>query len=239
MIRSRPFVVAVFALLLQAGLVASAELSTAPFGATPYFDAHAVDLMQILPPPPAPDSAETKSELGELLVIQVARTPDTVARAQADAVEEVWRFADVIGPRFTPENLPKTTVLFERLVATQNAVVDPAKAGFNRLRPHLVSDLIRPVVKLSTSGSWPSSHAALGTLMGIVLGDMVPERRGVIMDRAWTYAENRLVAGMHFSSDIEMGRIAGSVIAAFAMQQPQFMADYAAARVELRSALGL
>ena len=213
--------------------------TAAPFTAAPYFDAKMADLTALLPPPPPADSPETKAELGELLAIQVTRTPDIVSRAQADAVEEVWRFADVIGPKFTPENLPKTAALFARLVATDNAVVDPAKASFGRLRPHLVSDLIKPVVKLSTSGSWPSSHAALGTLMGIVLGDMVPEKRAVIMDRAWTYAENRLVVGMHFPSDIEMGRISGSIIAAFAMKQPQFLADFQAAKSELRTLLGL
>lgn len=229
------------AFLLQALPTASLAWAdgAAPFSAVPYFDAKTLDLTRLLPPPPAPDSPETKAELGELLVLQVTRTPEMVSRAQADAVEEVWRFADVMGPKFTPDVLPKTALLFERLVATDNAVVDPAKASFNRTRPHLVSDLVRPVVRLSTSGSWPSSHASLGTLIGIVLGDMVPEKRSVIMERARAYADNRLVAGMHFPSDVEMGRIAGSVIAAVAMQQPQFEADFAAARMELRTAFGL
>lgn len=210
-----------------------------PFSAAPYFDNKAVDLTELLPPPPPIDSAETKAEIGELLVVQVTRTPEMVSRAQADAVEEVWRFADVIGPKFTAESLPKTATLFARLVATDDAVVDPAKTSFNRARPFMVNDLVKPVVKLSTSGSWPSSHAALGTLMGIVLGDMIPEKRAAIMDRAWTYAENRLIAGIHFPSDVEMGRISGTVIAGFALRQPQFLADYAAARTELRTALGL
>lgn len=232
------YVVAAFAALLLQAAVASAE-TNAPFGAAPYFDNKAVDLTQLLPPPPAANSSDTRAEVGELLVIQVNRTPDMVSRAQADAVEEVWRFADVIGPKFSADNLPKTAELFARLVATDQAVVDPVKAVFNRTRPHLVSDLIRPVVKLSTSGSWPSSHASLGTLMGIVLSDMLPEKRGAIMDRAWTYAQNRLVAGMHFPSDVEMGRISGTVIAAYAMHDPQFETDYAAAKTELRAALGL
>ncbi len=224
--------------LLLASPAARAE-GPAPFGAAPYFDSRTVDLTLILPPPPVADSVETRTELGELLMIQVTRTPDMVSRAQADAVEEVWRFADVMGPKFTPNALPKTTALFERLVATDTAVVDPAKTSFNRTRPHLVSDLIKPVVRLSSSGSWPSSHASLGTLMGIVLGDMVPEKRSAIMERARAYADNRLVAGMHFPSDVEMGRIAGSAIAAVAMHQPQFLADYADAKAELRAALGL
>lgn len=229
---------AVLALSLQASPPARAE-GNAPFSAAPYFDSATVDLTLILPPPPAADSVETKAELGELLSVQVTRTPDMVSRAQADAVEEVWRFADVMGPKFTAAALPKTAALFDRLVATDNAVVDPARASFNRVRPHLVSDLIKPVVHLSASGSWPSPHASLGTLMGVVLGDMVPEKRAAIMERARTYAENRLVAGMHFPSDVEVGRIAGSVIAAFALRQPQFMTEFAAARTELRAALGL
>ena len=225
--------------LLLLAWTSPVRADTAPVAPVPYFDSTAVDLTELLPPPPGPDSTETRAELGELLVIQVTRTPEMIAQAQADAVEEVWRFADVLGPKFTADALPKTAALFDRLVATDNAVLDPAKLHFNRQRPYLVSDLIRPVVKPTTSGSWPSSHAALGTLMGIILADMLPEKRMTIMERARTYAENRLVAGAHFASDVEMGRIAGTVIAAVALHQPSFAADYAAARMELRAALGL
>lgn len=228
-------------LIVALGLALAGPLhaeTSEPFTSLPYVDARAVDLTRLLPPPPAPDSPQTRVEIGELLVVQVNRSPDMVARAQADAVEEVWRFADVIGPKFTPENLPKTAALFARLVATDTAVTDPAKAFFARKRPFQVSDLIRPVLRPSVSGSWPSSHAALGTLMGIVLGELLPERRAAIAERASAYAENRVVAGMHFPSDVEMGRIAGTVIAAEVLKQPAFIADMEAARIELRAVLG-
>ncbi len=225
------------ALLLAGGSPLGAETGD-PFTGAPYLDGKALDLTRLLPPPPPPDSPETRVELGELLVVQVNRSPEMVARAQADAVQEVWRFADVIGPKFTADNLPRTAALFARLVATDTAVTDPAKDVFNRKRPFLVSDLVKPVLRPTNSGSWPSSHAALGTLMGIVLGDLLPDKRAAIMDRAWAYAENRVVAGMHFPSDVEMGRIAGTVIAAEVMRQPDFLADYNAAQSELRSVLG-
>ena len=228
----------VIALLLLPAGPGPGRAETALPEPAPYLDSTAIDLTALLPPPPSADSTETRAELGELLVIQVTRTPDMVARAQADAVEEVWRFADVLGPKFTADTLPKTAALFERLVATDNAVLNPAKLHFNRQRPYVVSDLVRPVVKPATSGSWPSSHASLGTLMGIVLADMLPEKRMALMDRARTYADNRLVAGTHFPSDIEMGRTAGTVIAAMVLNQTAFAADYAAARTELRAVLG-
>ncbi len=229
--------VIVFVLVL--GLVPGLGHADNGAPAVPYFDTAIVDLTALLPPPPASDSPETKAELGDLLVIQIARTPDMVARAQADAVEEVWRFADVLGPKFNAESLPKTAALFERLVATDNAVLEPAKSQFSRQRPYMVSDLVKPVVKPSTSGSWPSSHASLGTLMGIILADMLPEKRMAIMTRAQAYAENRLVAGAHFPSDVEMGRVSGTVIANAALHQATFIADFAASKTELRATLGL
>src|SRR4051794_19995415 len=48
--------------------------------AKPFIDNTVVDLTMILPPPPADDSAKTKEELGEVLTIQVTRTPEMVAR---------------------------------------------------------------------------------------------------------------------------------------------------------------
>ncbi|RUV23248.1 MULTISPECIES: phosphatase PAP2 family protein [unclassified Mesorhizobium] len=220
-------------LLLIVGSAAQAE------DAQPFITNKDVDLTMILPPPPANDSAQTKAELGEVLTLQVTRTPEMVASAVADAEENVWRFADVMGPKFNKETLPKFSAFFDRVVATEGAVVDPAKDVWKRPRPHQLSDLVKPAVKLSNSGSWPSGHATVGTMMGIILSDMVPEKRAEIMARASKYAHNRVVGGIHFASDVEMGRISGSVIAAVLLNRDDFKAEYEVARAELRSDLGM
>lgn len=220
-------------LLLIVGSAAQAE------DAQPFITNKDVDLTMILPPPPANDSAQTKAELGEVLTLQVTRTSEMVASAVADAEENVWRFADVMGPKFNKETLPKFSAFFDRVVATEGAVVDPAKDVWKRPRPHQLSDLVKPAVKLSNSGSWPSGHATVGTMMGIILSDMVPEKRAEIMARASKYAHNRVVGGIHFASDVEMGRISGSVIAAVLLNRDDFKAEYEVARAELRSDLGM
>ncbi|MGX7874308.1 acid phosphatase [Mesorhizobium sp. ORM6] len=220
-------------LLLVVGSAAQAE------DAKPFVTNKDVDLTMILPPPPANDSAETKAELGEVLRLQVTRTPQMEARAVADAEENVWRFADVMGPNFTKEKLPKFSAFFDRVVETEGAVVDPAKDVWKRPRPHQLSDLVKPAVKLSSSGSWPSGHTTVGTMMGIILADMVPERRAEIMARAAEYAHNRVVGGIHYPSDVEMGKISGSVIAAVLLNRDDFKAEYDVARAELRSDLGM
>ncbi|QKD02262.1 acid phosphatase [Mesorhizobium loti] len=220
-------------LLLVIGSAAQAE------DAKPFVTNKDIDLTMILPPPPANDSAETKAELGEVLTLQVTRTPEMVASAVADAEENVWRFANVMGPNFTKDKLPKFSAFFDRVVETEGAVVDPAKDVWKRPRPHQLSDLVKPAVKLSSSGSWPSGHATVGTMMGIILADMVPEKRAEIMARAAEYAHNRVVGGIHYPSDVEMGKISGSVIAAVLLNRDDFKAEYDVAKAELRSDLGM
>ena len=220
-------------LLLVIGSAAQAE------DAKPFVTNKDIDLTMILPPPPANDSAQTKAELGEVLTLQVTRTPEMAASAVADSEENVWRFANVMGPNFNKEKLPKFSAFFDRVVETEGAVVDPAKDVWKRPRPHQLSDLVKPAVKLSSSGSWPSGHATVGTMMGIILSDMVPEKRAEIMARAAEYAHNREVGGIHYASDVEMGKISGSVIAAVLLNRDDFKAEYEVARAELRSDLGM
>ena len=224
---------------IAAALALTAFLPAYADEAKPFIDNHVVDLTAILPPPPANNSAETNKEVGEVLIIQVTRTPAMVARAQADDEEDVWRFADVLGSKFDKAALPKTAAFFDRIGATEGAVVDPAKKVFNRPRPHLLNDLVKPVIDPSKSGSWPSGHATVGTMMGIVLSNMIPEKRAAIMARAREFGESRVVAGMHYPSDVEEGRVAGSVIAQTIMQLDEFKAEFAASKAELRAALGL
>jgi acid phosphatase (class A) len=118
-------------------------------------------------------------------------------------------------------------------------VVDPAKDVWKRPRPHLYSDLVHPAVPMSKSGSYPSGHATVGTLMGIELANMLPEKRAAIMGRAWEFAHNRVVGGIHYPSDIEMGRVTGTVIAQTISTHPDFAQEFEAAKAELRAALGL
>lgn len=227
------------ALLSFALLVATADGALAE-GAKPFTDAKEVNLLLLLPPPPANDSTQTKADLAEVLTLQVTRTPDMVARAQADVVENVWRFADVIdSPKFKPENLPAFTAFFDRVVETEAAVVDPAKDAWKRPRPHQLSDLVKPAVKISNAGAWPSGHTTVGTLMGVVLSNMLPEKRAAIMARAWEYGNNRIIGGIHYRGDVEMGRISGMAIAQTIMQHDDFKQEFEAARRELRVALGL
>ncbi|WP_413535797.1 acid phosphatase [Rahnella inusitata] len=207
--------------------------------AKPFITSQELDLTKYLPAPPADDSAQTKAELKELLEIQATRTPEQEKAAVADAEENVWRFADVMGPDFTAAKLPKTAALFDRVIVTEDVVDDHAKKAFNRPRPYMLDEQIHPLLKKSKSGSWPSGHSTVGYLMATVLGDLVPEKRNALFARASVYAENRLVAGFHYRSDTVMSRTGAALIAQKMAEQPDFQAEFDAAKTELRTQLGL
>lgn len=206
----------------------------------PFTDAKEVDLTLLLAPPPAADSAVTKAELDALVDVQKSRTKERSDLAIADDQESIWRFADVVADtKFTKENLPLFTAFFDRVVATEPAVVDPAKDLWKRPRPYMTDTRINPLLKKKTSGAYPSGHTTIGTVMGMVLSNMIPEKRAVIMARAWDFGQSRIVAGMHYASDIEAGHLAGAAITAVLETHADFKAAFEAAKSELRSVLGL
>jgi acid phosphatase (class A) len=228
-----------FAFLLVALLGLATPTFAESTASVPFTDATEVDLLQLLPPPPATDSAVTKAELDALVQIQNSRTKSQSDRAMADDAEDVWRFADVFGnASFTKEKLPVFTAFFDRIVATEPAVVDPAKDTWKRPRPYMADSRINPLLKKKTSGAYPSGHTTVGTLMALVLADMVPELRGPLMARAAEYADNRMVAGMHYATDLDAGKRAATAILAVLQTKASFLKAFQAAQAELRSVLG-
>ncbi len=209
--------------------------------ASPYFDANTLDLSRVLPPPPGDDSAITRSEIALMLKIQQERTPEEAELARADASYSVFRFADALGHPdvFNAKALPITNSLFRKVLHEEGAVVQAGKRGFKRPRPFVLEPRIEPVIKKPTNDSYPSGHAMWSRVVGLLLADMLPEYSEKIMARADDFAFHRVVAGVHYPSDVEAGKHAGTALAAFLLASPAFQPDYAEARRELRAAMKL
>lgn len=223
--------------LLGAAL-AGVLVCTGSAGFGRYLEPSQVDLVHILAPPPAPSSADGKADLDAVLAAQQARTPVDVKAAQADDETTVFRFADVMGANFTPENLSFAAVFFKEVWADANQAIGSAKDHFNRPRPAVEDKRVMPVLN-AASASFPSGAATFAYTMAILLADMVPEKAPAIFARAGQYAHNRVVAGVHYPTDIEGGRIAGAVIDNVLLHDQGFLADFAKARAEVRHAIGL
>jgi acid phosphatase (class A) len=218
-----------------------------------------IDLAQMLPPPPAPGSNAQRRDIAAMLAVQRARTKATAARAVADNPFSVFRFADVLGPNFNAAGLPKLAAFLDRVWRDIDALTSGTRNYWHRDRPFLIERNIHPVDDLKKGlcndepghgtvapscpngfkYSYPSGHTAFGTAMAIILAQMVPEQRAALFARGWQYGDNRIVAGVHYPTDVEAGRIAAAVIVVLMMQNEHFRADLAAAKAELRNALRL
>jgi acid phosphatase (class A) len=197
-------------------------------------------LPNLLPPPPAAGSAAAQRDLQAVLTVQQSRTAQDMAAAKADVEHSVFRFADAVGANMQAAALPKTTAFFERVAKLDKAEAKAAKLYWKRPRPSVVSSDVHPLSKEKADDwSYPSGHATFGYTTAVLLANMLPEKRAEIFARADVYAQHRIVMGVHFPTDLEAGRLAGTVIAAQILRDPQWQSDYDAARSELRRVLGL
>jgi acid phosphatase (class A) len=201
----------------------------------------AVPVAAILMPPPQHDSAHTKAELQELLRLQETRTSQQVEHVKGDDHRTVERFLGGMGIKF--EQLSASAIRFFDCIGTavEKSVRD-AKTTFKRTRPYRVHEnKLHTLKRLSDrdSTSYPSGHATYGTVVGLVLVEMLPEKKEEIYKRIQDYGYSRMVSGAHFRSDVYAGNIAGAAIAASLLNQEPFRDELKQVKVELRKAVGL
>lgn len=205
-----------------------------------FFKPGQLDLGKLLAPAPDPASEMQARDLAAVLEAQKSRTPAQIEQAVGDNALSIYRFADVLGPGFSADQLPKLDAFFRRVFNDSRILVLTSKDVWDRPRPYVVSTQVDTVgERPKAPGSYPSGHAIFGYLSAILLANMIPEKTAVLYARGHQYGANRVIAGVHFPTDLEAGRAAATVIAAGLMQNPQFQSEFESAKTELRGALRL
>src|SRR5580658_569521 len=93
------------------------------------------DFVALLPPPPAPGSAEQAADLASAVAVHKACTPDEIAAARSEEKLDVFVFAPAIGPFFQPGKLPHTEAFFSRVARVTDRIQTEAKNYWKRDRP--------------------------------------------------------------------------------------------------------
>lgn len=126
--------------------------------------------------------------------------------------------------------------------ATCDSISDRAKQKYMRWRPFMYYN--EPTLvpeqeeKHRTNGSYPSGHTVLGWTMALLLSDINPAAADSILARGYEYGQSRVIAGYHWQSDVDAGRLGASVLYAKLQGNQRFREQLAKAQQEFAEKTG-
>ncbi|MBK7902054.1 MAG: phosphatase PAP2 family protein [Proteobacteria bacterium] len=202
------------------------------------------DSVALLPPPPAPGSPEFVAD--EDVYRKLSPLQDT-ARWQLAARDANLKFPEAanvfscaVGIDVAAMTTPRLYVLLQRVVIDAGQSTAKAKQKYNSNRPFEVTGDPTCVPEdeqlLRGNASYPSGHASLGHAWGEVFAELRPERAAAARARGYEFGQSRVICRVHRQSDVDAGRTIGQAVFERLHQDPEFVADMAAAKLEVKKA---
>jgi len=186
----------------------------------------------LLAPPPAANSPEQRADIDEVRAVFRGGSVADKEAAYSEKKFSIFNFALAAGPFFTEANLPKTAAFFKKVQKDAAAVTDSAKDYYHRPRPY-TADPSLANGKLEKSFSYPSGHSTESMVLGLVLADVMPEKREAILTHARAMGWHRVQIARHYPTDIYAGRVLAQSIVAEMKKSPKFERDFAEAKAEI------
>lgn len=209
-----------------------------------YLDPKALpNSLALLPPPPAQGSAAQSADEAAFKDA-LAASPERFAQATADAdlrwPQAIAGFEAILGRSVSGADTPHTAMLVRRAMADAGLSTYAAKAHYKRTRPFVANGVstCTPAdeATLKTDGSYPSGHAAIGWMLGMLFTDLVPDKADALLKRGFDHAQSRVMCRVHWQSDVAAGRLMASAVYARLQSDPVFRAQRELARAELAQA---
>lgn len=197
---------------------------------TPFYTREqAPHLENVLPDPPALNSTRFMDDWAMYQwgksIRNTERGQQAVADAGIGAAYFMDRFTPAVGHKLSPETHPHLYRLLCRAHLTEQQAGASAKKHFARVRPYqqfgepsAVPNHEHP----TDFTSYPSGHTHASWLAGLILTTLDPEHTEEIMKVAYELGQSRVIVGFHYQSDIEAGRVAGSITFARLCAEPEF-----------------
>lgn len=145
-------------------------------------------------------------------------------------------FSEPFGALLSEEQYPALAYLLERVKNDCFAATRKAKRHFDRQRPFLYFNegtLIPEEEDTHHTPSYPSSHAAVGWGLALVLSELNPGRAEALLKAGYEYGQSRVIAGFHYQSDVDAGRMTASACVARLHADKAFQKQLSKVRDEL------
>ena len=207
------------------------------------------DMTKILPPYPAFESARFVADQSQHLWGKLMRQDEArAAQAQRDAVYSMQTVIDEMGPLFgleiTKEGTPEIYSILQDVCASCDSIYSGAKAKFNRQRPYAYYDegtlIPEKEEKHRYEGSYPSGHTVFFWTSALLLADInqTNEAMEALLARGYDFGQSRVIAGYHWQSDVDAGRMAGTVLYQLIRSHERFIGQLDRARAEFKDKTG-
>lgn len=188
--------------------------------------------VRFLPPPPdkASDAFaydQSQYRWGKEQRLDSARL--SIAVRDADwSIECICReFSEPFGMTISKEETPAIFRLLYVALISADMVGKLPKDFYKRTRPYVYYG--EPTIypqdeeELRNNGSYPSGHTIEGWSAALILTELNPDRADTILARGYMYGESRVIAGYHWQSDVDAGRLAASAAIARLHADRRFM----------------
>ena len=207
------------------------------------------DMTKILPPFPEFESARFVADQSQHLWGKLMRLDEArAAQAQRDAVYSMQTVIDEMGPLFgleiTKEDTPEIYTILQDVCASCDSIYSGAKATFNRQRPYAYYNegtlIPEKEEKHRYEGSYPSGHTVFFWTSALLLADINQSKEAMeaLLARGYEFGQSRVIAGYHWQSDVDAGRMAGSVLYQLIRNHERFIGQLANARAEFAEKTG-
>lgn len=191
-----------------------------------------VDYVALLPDPPKVGSPYARGELELVLAMQKQATPADIERANSEDKMTPRIFADVLGESFSEEKFPATFAWLNQAAVDSREVTEAAKAHWARPRPCDLDKRIQAKVGKPKYEAYPSGHSTRAIMWADLLSEIYPEQAEALRARARVAGMDRILAGLHYPSDVSAGFALGEALAIKMKANPACQEDLAAARGE-------
>ena len=199
--------------------------------------------VKFLPPPPDTGSAAFKYDLAQYQWGKAQRNnAERLSIAVRDANWSVWticrEFSAPFGMQISEETTPEIYHLLEMALITTDQVGKRPKEHYMRIRPYVRFN--EPTIApgdeeaLRHNGSYPSGHTILGWSAALLLMEINPAAADTILARGYMYGQSRVIAGYHWQSDVDAGRLAASAAVARIHADKRFARQMRKAKKEFR-----
>ena len=207
----------------------------------PYFTVPEMpNALHYLPGPPQTDEMRYAYDTAQYEWGKRMRPTPRGEKARLDAEYSIDRMAAIFSPVMGVEISKKHTQQLWKLLVdateTTSYACDSAKIVYHRPRPYMVYNEPTLVPEdeevLRRNGSYPSGHTTLGWATALILCEIYPEAQDAILKEGFEYGQSRVIAGFHWQSDVDAGRVAASAAFARLHTSPEYLKQLAKAQAE-------